>query len=191
MRRGCPRRLPCLLRGRRRSWSSARAGAARLGWQEDRVPVPMSAFGDLLGGDLVDAVLREELAGCGGDAVQLVLLDPLAPSDPAVGRGQDAYPSRNRIRLCSVPIIVRLCGLGCAPAHLPRLAAPRGADPTPQEKEREHALTQWSRRPRHGSQRWHRNPLRPASARPWREQGLRHSAPPPHLGRRAHRAPQP
>jgi hypothetical protein len=37
--------------------------------------------GDLLGGDLVDAVPGEEFTGGGGDAVELLLLVPLAPSD--------------------------------------------------------------------------------------------------------------
>ena len=37
--------------------------------------------GDLLGGDLVDAVLGEQLAGGGGDAVELLLLVPLAPAE--------------------------------------------------------------------------------------------------------------
>ena len=75
--------------------------------------------------------------------------------------------------------------------HSPTTIRTAGADHTPHKKDHEHALTQRSSRPRHRSQRWHRNPLRPRSPRPRREQGLRHRPQPPHLGRRAHRAPHP
>ena len=45
--------------------------------------------GDLLGGDLVDAVFGEQLAGGSDDAVELVLLVPLAPSDRLGGDRHD------------------------------------------------------------------------------------------------------
>ena len=54
--------------------------ALGLGVEEQRAGADVGLVGDLLGGDLVDAVLGEELAGGGGDAVELVLLVPLAPT---------------------------------------------------------------------------------------------------------------
>ena len=48
-----------------------------LGVEEKGACADVGLFGDLLGGDLVDAVFGEELAGGGRDAVELFLLVPL------------------------------------------------------------------------------------------------------------------
>ena len=70
--------------------------ALGLGIQEQGARADVGLVGDLLGRDLVDAMLREELAGRGGDAVQLVLLVPLAPSDRLWARAM-TVSSGNRL----------------------------------------------------------------------------------------------
>ncbi|MNW61195.1 hypothetical protein D3C74_392350 [compost metagenome] len=55
--------------------------ALGLGVQEQGAGADVGLVGDLLGGDVVDAVLGEELSGGGGDAVELVLLVPFASTD--------------------------------------------------------------------------------------------------------------
>jgi hypothetical protein len=54
------------------------------------VPAPIGLVGDLLGGDLVDAALGEELTGGCGDAVELLLLVPLARPGDLEARGMAA-----------------------------------------------------------------------------------------------------
>ena len=71
--------------------------ALGLGVQEQGARADVGLVCDLLGGDLVDAMLREELGGRGGDAVQLVLLVPLASSDRLWGEGHEVDPPGNRL----------------------------------------------------------------------------------------------
>ena len=52
--------------------------ALRLGVQEQRARADICLLGDLLGGDVVDAVLREQLSRGRGDALELLLLVALA-----------------------------------------------------------------------------------------------------------------
>jgi hypothetical protein len=55
--------------------------ALGLGVEEQRPGADVRLVGDLLGRDLVDAVLGEQFAGRAGDALELGLLVALAPSD--------------------------------------------------------------------------------------------------------------
>jgi len=67
-----------------------------LGVQEQGAGTDVGPVGDLLGGDLINAVFGEELESGGGDAVELVLLVPLAPSDRWSGQWHDRS-FRNRL----------------------------------------------------------------------------------------------
>jgi len=55
--------------------------ALGLGVEEQCPGSDVGHVGDLLGGDLTDAMFGEQLAGCGDDARELGLLVALAPSD--------------------------------------------------------------------------------------------------------------
>ena len=60
--------------------------ALGLGVEEQGARADVGLLGDLLRGDLVDAVLGEEFSRGGGDAFELDLLVPLAPSDRRGGQ---------------------------------------------------------------------------------------------------------
>jgi hypothetical protein len=63
-----------------------------LGVEEQRPGADVGLIGDLLGGDVIDAVLGEQLAGGGDDAVELLLLVPLAPPGRGSGDGHGECP---------------------------------------------------------------------------------------------------
>ena len=67
-----------------------------LGVEKQGPGADVRLVGDLLGRDILDAVLGEQLAGGRGDTVQLLLLVPLTPSDRLGGERHEDGSSGNR-----------------------------------------------------------------------------------------------
>ncbi len=64
------------------------------GVEEQGSGADVSLVGDLLRRDILDSVFSKQFAGCGSDAVELLLLIPLAPSERLGSDGPDGS-SRN------------------------------------------------------------------------------------------------